>query len=819
MALYPYQERVKNLILSGRSVILQAPTGAGKTRAALAPFIEAFFTQPPEEFPRKCIYSVPMRVLANQFVEEYQKYAAEYNRKFRKELAVKIQTGEHADDPRFRGNLIFATIDQSLSSALAVPYSVGSRLANINAGAIFSSYLVFDEFHLFPVDESEGAQGALVTTLQLLTKLKDVVPFVLMTATFSSTMLQQLADELGAEVVQVPPEEYEKTASGDGQVPRSRTYHVVSNTIAADDVLDKHQNRSIVICNQVERAQNMFDTLSNHPDLGATKVVLLHSRFLAEDRKEKEEEIRREFGKDRALYSHKSMILVATQVVEVGVDITCENLHTEIAPANAIFQRAGRCARYPGERGHVYIYPVPERKRLYATDENAAEATKPNPDYLPYSAELSACSWQSFLSRDGEVLDFINEQSVIDEVHTDSDRQLIEAMRRQKGSIWDDIFAAMENSDPAFRQKLIRHVDSVKIVSSAATEDIGNPYLAQGFSLWRGSVKKVLRELEEYLLLWEGDEFEDRPWLMAYPMPVEKDPEDPTNKPEIHWLEIRDSTLIDSTNVVWVNNQFCAYDNERGFRIVPPAESNGWQSKPGEFGSGNRLSGYTYQLESYQEHIESMIRIANTDFMDEIAYVQRRLSERNLLPADELAKAVKLAIAGHDLGKLDKAWQTWVRLYQNAIGEPIHSNRYMAVHTHSVPSYPEHNEAKKMVDRQIKRPRHAGESAVALGRVAVELLNDRGLIKAVLTAIARHHSPSTEEFTPFALHPQSAHAFEDAIKSAGLPIPSKSLTLANSKGGPLTQILIEPKSFEQLILYLYIVRILRLCDGLSQERR
>ncbi|MCX7839995.1 MAG: DEAD/DEAH box helicase [Anaerolineae bacterium] len=77
MGLYPYQERVKQLVQSGKSVILQAPTGAGKTRAALAPFIEAFFDLPPDQFPRQCIYSVPMRVLANQFVHEYRKYAEE----------------------------------------------------------------------------------------------------------------------------------------------------------------------------------------------------------------------------------------------------------------------------------------------------------------------------------------------------------------------------------------------------------------------------------------------------------------------------------------------------------------------------------------------------------------------------------------------------------------------------------------------------------------------------------------------------------------------------------------------------------------------
>ena len=116
MGLYPFQEEVFNRLSQGRSVILQAPTGSGKTRAALYPFLRAWEYE--DEFPRKCIYSVPLRVLATQFEEEYRRRVENFG--FLKEMDVRIQTGERPADREFRGNLIFATIDQTLSSFLVV---------------------------------------------------------------------------------------------------------------------------------------------------------------------------------------------------------------------------------------------------------------------------------------------------------------------------------------------------------------------------------------------------------------------------------------------------------------------------------------------------------------------------------------------------------------------------------------------------------------------------------------------------------------------------------------------------------------------------
>nr|HMN30332.1 CRISPR-associated helicase Cas3' [Caldilineaceae bacterium] len=434
MELYDFQVRVAESLRHGRSVILQAPTGSGKFLAALWPFLEGWDRNQPDQFPRKCIYSVPLRTLANQFVDEARRLINE-EMVLRQQPNIRIQTGEQSQDAKFQGDLTFTTIDQSLSSGLGVPYSLSTGMANLNAGAFYSSYLVFDEFHLFPLADETGAQGALTTTLQLLMQLKGIVPFVLMTATFSSTMLRELAHLLAAEVVQVPREEYASIAAGQAGRERNRRYFVCDTTLSAQAIVEKHQTRTLVVCNQVKRAQELFGELQKQTEGTNIRVELLHSRFLPDDRQQKEQLIRREFGKDASKWQVASMIVVATQVIEVGLDITCEMLHTEIAPANAVFQRAGRCARFPGEQGEVYIYAVPQRERADGISY---------PDYLPYPKTLCASAWQSLHARSGQVLDFEDEQQVIDEVHTETDRQLLADMQRQAGMLWEDIYAAMQ---------------------------------------------------------------------------------------------------------------------------------------------------------------------------------------------------------------------------------------------------------------------------------------------------------------------------------------------------------------------------------------
>ena len=66
---YGFQQKVAELLLEGKNVILSVPTGAGKTWASIMPFLYATCLGK-KDFPQKLIYSLPLRTLANSIYND-----------------------------------------------------------------------------------------------------------------------------------------------------------------------------------------------------------------------------------------------------------------------------------------------------------------------------------------------------------------------------------------------------------------------------------------------------------------------------------------------------------------------------------------------------------------------------------------------------------------------------------------------------------------------------------------------------------------------------------------------------------------------------
>ena len=860
MGLYKFQQQVTDRLREGKSVILQAPTGSGKTRAALYHYLETWDREQPAEFPRKCIYSVPMRVLANQFQAEYAEIAEGLG--IERSMKTAVQTGGRPDAPELEADLIFTTIDQTLSNLLGVPYALGSRRANLNAGAVIASYLVFDEFHLFPVNDD--GRGGLTTTLQWLRLLKEVTPFTLMTATFSAQMLDALAERLGATPVTVKENELEAIETRWGKCTRrERRFHVVEGVLEnPDSVLVAHagRRRSIAIRNTVNRAGELYSKLVGRgcrplpfhtPHLEAsyaairdarnaeqrgqalekaleclydlickqsdweysTWVVLLHARFARTHRDLKEEFIRREFGPQQKYpWKIPNIILVATQAIEVGLDISSDVLHTEIAPAASVLQRAGRCARFSGQQGEVYVYRVPLRK-------------DGKPNYAPYvtktQTETCELGWDAFQKRDSCVLRFPDEQKVINEAHTKADERLLRAMNESEGHIWANITSAVVLGDTAARRELIRRVDSRTLLVHDKPDDLGNPYRIEGFSLWQGSLRGAFSDLMD-----RADESEELDQALWYPVLDSTIREEDSRQPSRYfWKPVASQDHLGLSLIFAVHPELVAYDAERGFRFVEPGQGGEYRSTQSPMGKGRDRGPYTYQLESYRDHVAAMTRIYRRDLQDELAHAARRLAEHPdpdlRVPEGLLDRAVRLAIALHDTGKLQVEWQEWARAYQKRVAgeEPP----FLVAHTLS------ETEEHRKIARQIrpKRPHHAGEGALSGAKILWEALdgrNNRELYRATVMAIARHHTPGLDDAQPFKLDPGARAALAEALAAVGGETwRDWASSLIMEQEAPLLEkrLLKTPPEDHWIwwLVYFLIVRAVRLADGRSQKER
>ena len=128
--------------------------------------------------------------------------------------------------------------------------------------------------------------------------------------------------------------------------------------------LNDPQKKVLVVCNTVAQAQKVYEELSSL--LMADERVILHSRFTGRDRQAKEKKI----------FNDKTRLLVGTQAIEVSLDIDFDVMYTEPAPIDRLLQRFGRInRRYQKPPCPVYVFSQGGENDHWIYPENLVEST------------------------------------------------------------------------------------------------------------------------------------------------------------------------------------------------------------------------------------------------------------------------------------------------------------------------------------------------------------------------------------------------------------------------------------------------------------
>jgi CRISPR-associated endonuclease/helicase Cas3 len=351
---YGYQERLAQS--AELPELLAVPTGAGKTAAVIVGWMwrrRAGEEEIRSRTPRRLIFCLPMRTIVEQVARDATAWAQ--NAGGEPPIRVHVLMGGAVDiewdDAPDADAILVGTQDQLLSRALNRGFAMSRFRWPVHFAFVNDDVLwVFDEVQLMG--------PALSTSAQLQAFREQFGTFFPARSLWMSATLneQQLATiDFGRR----PPSRIEiddadRAAPAEDAtrpslarrlgarkiVRRARTaWQADVGRYAAElarEILDVHVDgsRTIVVLNRVARAQAVFERLQRARS--TVPVALVHSRFRPPERRAVQE---------RALARDWTGIVVTTQALEAGVDVSCRTLVSELASAAALIQRFGRCNR------------------------------------------------------------------------------------------------------------------------------------------------------------------------------------------------------------------------------------------------------------------------------------------------------------------------------------------------------------------------------------------------------------------------------------------------------------------------------------------
>ena len=372
------QVMVDTLPLSPGLTIIEAPTGSGKTEAALAHAWRLLSAGLAESI----VFALPTQATANAMLTRAEGFGrcafgpanlvlAHGNRSLNSEFqrlvdAGRTMTAQGREEAGvqcaawlassrkkvFLGQIGVCTVDQTLLSVLPVRHSF------VRGFGLNRSVLIVDEVHAY-----DAYMNGLLC--EVLRRQKAVGgSAILLSATLPAAVRAELLAAWGAEggsevpypaLWTIQDQAATPLTVPDEQRPPKRTVSIqlakypdaFPDSELIQRIVDAASAGAMIgiVMNTVDQAQRLSRLLR---DTTGLPVDLFHARFRLRDRQGIEQSVIARYGREARRGGGR--ILVATQVIEQSLDLDFDWLLSQLCPVDLLFQRLGRLHRHDRPR-------------------------------------------------------------------------------------------------------------------------------------------------------------------------------------------------------------------------------------------------------------------------------------------------------------------------------------------------------------------------------------------------------------------------------------------------------------------------------------
>ena len=361
---YDYQSRLalgesdsRNNGTDCHSRLINIATGLGKTAAVVLAWLWNRVIRKEPAWPRRLVYCLPMRTLVEQTEKEVKKWLGDllwdemgtHDGKVGVHILMGGEDAGEWDLHPEREAILIGTQDMLVSRALNRGYGMSRYRWPMHFGLLNNDALwVMDETQLMGVGVETSAQLDGFRAREEW-RTHGSCPTWWMSATLEQTRLATVDHPAPADGWPSVTLSESERASGRAHdlieakkavSPCSVTLSPANKASYAKDLAtlinQRHQEDTLtlVVVNRVNRAREIYEALKKLRRV-PKQVALIHSRFRPMDRARHTE----------LLFGEGDRIVIATQAVEAGVDVSARLLITELAPWSSLVQRIGRCNR------------------------------------------------------------------------------------------------------------------------------------------------------------------------------------------------------------------------------------------------------------------------------------------------------------------------------------------------------------------------------------------------------------------------------------------------------------------------------------------